>query len=908
MLKFGNKEFRNLQEQVEKNMDDIKFILEEEGVLNEFGIKVVGEVATLADLPTVEEYKEEHEDWAYGDTFAIGTEAPYLLRTLTRKNDGHASDYWFNIGTFPLPGPEGPEGPQGEQGEVGPTALTYASTFVPAEDPVTGATISVTNTSSVFNRTPVVGDYFQLNWFNTYNGKGFLTTVKVKSISGIIVTGEVTKVSGPLNGPQGIQGNQGPVGPQGPQGEQGEQGEPGETITATFSTDPVVGGYTLGSITVEGDTWNIPQGAEVTPEAILEVVEGSASVTVDLNETDDKVQIKLDQDIIDEIDSKQDEITSSNKLSADLVVATNSTTVQANLERIDLEVEGLTDDVADLNTGKLNATKSAISSVGGLVVPTATPTSEELVGIDTDGSQERVTIGNNLTLVDGVLSATGGSTPTNMVTTDTDQTITGKKIINLGNAYSAVIDGQGIFNSFDEDNIEWSTTVGYNPSEGEGIYLDYQKYNESTHQIIIDSSIIANEEGIKLKTTGENKALYNNKEIATVDQISNFVTTDTTQDITGAKTISRSGGLKFRTNSMNGSISIKPSSVGSTLDNFEIALPAKSGTFALTSDIPTDYVVNSDTTGNVQVNVEQDIGIAQMTATGSNGYLGDMFAQVYNDDAENYHVVSSGVDAANPDFDKYSSITADYDIDEDSPSYTILCQDGSNPAVTTESIINGISNAISIGVQSIDNTTYQPIYVNSISLNSNGIGINASDLKLNNVSLKPVSGTNDGTNWTSLTIGTDSYSIPQGGSGSSYTFTNGLTETDGTVSWDLNNRFRDSNTNFYIQTDKNVGDISRMYFSGIYSGTGEPDYGFLMKFPNSVLVSEAFYSFSPTSAIAQPSLGQSGTRWGTLYCNNLSNGTNTATMTNVVTIATPPSSTGTYVLKCIDGVFTWVAE
>lgn len=62
MLKFGNREFRNLQEQVKKNMDDIMFILQEEGVLNEFGIKVVGQEEDVADLPTVEDYKEETAD------------------------------------------------------------------------------------------------------------------------------------------------------------------------------------------------------------------------------------------------------------------------------------------------------------------------------------------------------------------------------------------------------------------------------------------------------------------------------------------------------------------------------------------------------------------------------------------------------------------------------------------------------------------------------------------------------------------------------------------------------------------------------------------------------------------------------------------------------------------------------
>ena len=62
MLKFGNKEFRNLQEQVKKNMDDIMFILQEEGVLNQFGVKVVGQEDTALDMPTVDDYKEEHSD------------------------------------------------------------------------------------------------------------------------------------------------------------------------------------------------------------------------------------------------------------------------------------------------------------------------------------------------------------------------------------------------------------------------------------------------------------------------------------------------------------------------------------------------------------------------------------------------------------------------------------------------------------------------------------------------------------------------------------------------------------------------------------------------------------------------------------------------------------------------------
>ena len=121
MLKFGNKEFRNLQEQVKKNMDDILFILQEEGVLNEFGIKVIGQEDSSASMPSVADYKENNPDWSYGDAYAIGTESPYTLYILTRANGTHANDYWFNIGRFPVPGPQGEQGPQGETGPQGPS-------------------------------------------------------------------------------------------------------------------------------------------------------------------------------------------------------------------------------------------------------------------------------------------------------------------------------------------------------------------------------------------------------------------------------------------------------------------------------------------------------------------------------------------------------------------------------------------------------------------------------------------------------------------------------------------------------------------------------------------------------------------------------------------------------------------
>ena len=115
MLNFGNKEFRNLQEQVLKNMKDITSIEEGATVLAEFGIKVVGQVTDKALLP--ENYTGE-----YGDAYIVGQAdvPPYDMYVWTRSFIGEARDKWLSIGKFPQPGPEGPQGPQGIEGPVGP--------------------------------------------------------------------------------------------------------------------------------------------------------------------------------------------------------------------------------------------------------------------------------------------------------------------------------------------------------------------------------------------------------------------------------------------------------------------------------------------------------------------------------------------------------------------------------------------------------------------------------------------------------------------------------------------------------------------------------------------------------------------------------------------------------------------
>ena len=103
MLNFGNKEFRNLQEQVAENMKNIQQLQD----LAIVGINVNYMVDTYAEL-------EEIEDPEAGQMATVGTETPFTLYV-------YYDDAWVSLGKFPLAGPQGPQGERGPQGLQGPT-------------------------------------------------------------------------------------------------------------------------------------------------------------------------------------------------------------------------------------------------------------------------------------------------------------------------------------------------------------------------------------------------------------------------------------------------------------------------------------------------------------------------------------------------------------------------------------------------------------------------------------------------------------------------------------------------------------------------------------------------------------------------------------------------------------------
>ena len=117
MLKFGNKEFRNLQEQVFKNMKDIQDIMDGTTVLAEFGIKVVGQVELASQLPDPSTYTGE-----FGDAYVVGASEPYDYYIYTRAFEGDETPQWFYLGKFPVPGPQGPQGESAGFGVVSASA------------------------------------------------------------------------------------------------------------------------------------------------------------------------------------------------------------------------------------------------------------------------------------------------------------------------------------------------------------------------------------------------------------------------------------------------------------------------------------------------------------------------------------------------------------------------------------------------------------------------------------------------------------------------------------------------------------------------------------------------------------------------------------------------------------------
>ena len=193
-LNNNNIELRNIQEQVQKNKEDIAAHYAIDRSLANFGIKIVGTLSSVDQLPDPLTYSGE-----YGDGYAIGQPGTYVYYIFTRTdlNSGHPENYWLNAGSISIVGPEGPQGPKGDKGDTGESTKWYTGEYKPAN--------------------PNIGDLY-------LNNQG-----QVFQYSETNVWLPITNIKGP-QGIQGLQGIQGPQGPQGPEGKKGDTGDVGGFI------------------------------------------------------------------------------------------------------------------------------------------------------------------------------------------------------------------------------------------------------------------------------------------------------------------------------------------------------------------------------------------------------------------------------------------------------------------------------------------------------------------------------------------------------------------------------------------------------------------------------------------------------------------------------------------------------
>lgn len=188
MLKFGNQEFRNLEEQVFKNQQDIQDFKDGNQTIAEFGITVVGILSSVDQLPASGDN--------FGDAYLIGTETPYDMRVWTRNIPEQRAE-WVDLGAFPLQGPKGDKGDKGSQ--------IYSGNGLPT---LTGQEGDV----YINTATSILYQYEGTEWKGKFSIKGPMGPRGLQGPQGIQGLRGATGLTGPV-GPQGIQGPKGDYGP-----------------------------------------------------------------------------------------------------------------------------------------------------------------------------------------------------------------------------------------------------------------------------------------------------------------------------------------------------------------------------------------------------------------------------------------------------------------------------------------------------------------------------------------------------------------------------------------------------------------------------------------------------------------------------------------------------------------------
>lgn len=202
MIQINNIEYRNLEEQVRKNKEDIAKHYQATNLpLNLAGIEVIGEITDPSQL-------EDKIGTVFGQAYVqiVGRDTTLWIWSRANPDAGQNQPYWLDV-PFTTEGPRGERGFTGERGPEGVRGSQWTSGLGRPE------------TISGYK----VGDFY----INVQTGNIWHLHDYDGSIEWVLEG----NIKGP-QGPQGMRGERGEPGPEGPQGEIGPQGERGAIFSS----------------------------------------------------------------------------------------------------------------------------------------------------------------------------------------------------------------------------------------------------------------------------------------------------------------------------------------------------------------------------------------------------------------------------------------------------------------------------------------------------------------------------------------------------------------------------------------------------------------------------------------------------------------------------------------------------
>lgn len=273
MLKFGNKEFRSLEEQVQYLTEALRT----GKLIDELGIKVLG---VYSDILTATNAVKG--PYYYGDAFEIGSAKPYNLYIYTRKDGSEVNGEWIDFGPFPAPGPKGEKGDKGDKGDNGRDG-ERGPIGNPGPQGIQGLKGDKGDTGAVGPQGPKgdkgdIGPSFNIQATVASSDLLPTPTAELKSIGAAYLIPHTT------NGEThdhiwAIQGTDSlmwvDLGPSGVQGQPGAKGDQGIGINSLTDVN-----LTLGDTTVQYDT---NDGIQITSTGRFTYAEGNHDATIDLD-------------------------------------------------------------------------------------------------------------------------------------------------------------------------------------------------------------------------------------------------------------------------------------------------------------------------------------------------------------------------------------------------------------------------------------------------------------------------------------------------------------------------------------------------------------------------------------------------------------------------------------------------